>query len=333
MPDTDVVILKALLQAKSSFVSGNTLATELGISRVGIWARLEKLRQDGFEVEAVRHRGYRLIDEPQNLSENLIRAYLELSRSHMELMFRSEVDSTNTEAERLLAEGRQTPFVVIAQRQSRGRGRMGRQWHSTDEGNLYSSFAFRPQLPPAQMQMITLWMGLQVCHFINSKLELPAMVKWPNDIVAGGRKLAGLLAEARVDSDRTRDLVFGIGMNINGRGDKWPSDMAAVATSLAILRGKALKMNQVAAELIEVVSTGYDRYVDGSYTSEIFDLWNRYDVLRGRVVRGSRGQEQIVGTASGIDEHGNLVLTLENGQTRCIHAGEVSIGTRAETVG
>ncbi len=331
MPETDVVILKALLESNSNFVSGNLLATELGISRVGVWARLEKLRQEGFGVEAVRHRGYRLIEEPSTLNEGLIRAYLDLAKSNVELNFREEVDSTNTEAERILAEGRATPFAVLALRQTKGRGRMGRPWHSVDEGNLYSSFAFRPYLPPSQMQMITLWMGVQLCHFISTRLELHAMVKWPNDIVSNGRKLAGILAEARVDSDRTRDLIFGIGINVNSQCTKWPEDMAKVATSLADLNGKPLKINQIASELIQTVNSAYERYVSGAYKSEIFELWNRYDALRGRVVKGSKGKTEIVGTADGIDDHGNLLLTLENGQTQQIHAGEVSIGTRPET--
>jgi len=331
MPETDVVILKALIEARTSFVSENTLAVELGISRVGVWARLEKLRQTGFVVEAVRHRGYRLIGEPPTLNEDLIKAYLELGRSSVGLIFRDEVDSTNTEAERQLADGHLIPFAVIARRQTKGRGRMGRPWHSEDDGNLYSSFGFRPQMPPAQMQMITLWMGLCICNFINLGLGLPAMVKWPNDIVSGGRKLSGILAEARVDADRTRDLIFGIGLNVNSHMETWPPDMTAVATSLASLNKNPLKINQVTAELIQTVNNAYERYISGEYKKEIFDLWTRYDALKGHVVKGSKGKEIIVGKADGIDEHGNLLLLLENGQVQKIHAGEVSIGTRPET--
>ncbi|HNX05137.1 MAG TPA: biotin--[acetyl-CoA-carboxylase] ligase [Opitutales bacterium] len=328
MPDTDVVILKALLQANSNFVSGNLLANELGISRVGVWARLEKLREEGFGVEAIRHRGYRLTEEPPTINENLVRAYLELGGSKVDFIFRGETGSTNTEAEKELASGRQTPFAVLAQKQTKGRGRMGREWRSQDTGNLYASFAFRPQLPPAQMQMITLWMGVQICRYINERLSLPAQIKWPNDILSGGKKLCGILAEARVDADRTRDLIFGIGINVNSDCSAWPAEVAAVATSLASVGNRQLKINLVAAELVEVVSRAYDRYISGDYVSEMFELWSRYDALSGLIVRGSKGPEEIVGTAKGIDEHGNLVLLLENGQTRKIHAGEVSIGTK-----
>lgn len=328
MPDTDVVILKALLEANTNFVSGNLLANELGISRVGVWARLEKLRDEGFGVEAIRHRGYRLTGEPSALNENLLRAYMDIAGSRMDLVFRNEVDSTNTEAEKFLASGRQTPFVVIAQKQTKGRGRMGRQWHSEDEGTLCASFAFRPQLAPAQMQMITLWMGVQLCTYINDQLGLSAQVKWPNDIVSGGRKLSGILAEARVDADRTRDLIFGIGINVNSEIDKWPAETAAVATSLSTLKGEKLRINKVAAELVDVVNRAYDRYVSGEYKTEIFELWNRFDALRGKPVRGSKGHDAIVGTAGGIDDHGNLLVTTAEGQVHSIQAGEVTLGTK-----
>ena len=329
MPDTDVVILKALLESGSNFVSGNNLATELGISRVGVWARLENLRKDGFIVEAIRHRGYRLTEEPSVLNEPLVRAYLELGGTKAGLVFHEEVDSTNTEAERQLAAGTQTPFAVLARRQTSGRGRLGRNWHSLDEGSLYMSMGFRPQLPPAQMQMITLWMGVQICRYINDRLGLPAQVKWPNDIVSGTHKLCGILAEARVDADRTRDLVFGIGINVNSQCDKWPQETASVATSLALLGKHPLKINLVASEMIEVVSRAYDRYVSGDYKNEIFELWTRCDALRGKTVRGTRGHEEIVGVASGIDDSGNLLLSMADGRMMPIHAGEVSLGTKA----
>ena len=330
MQQPDVFILRSLLEASPSFLSGSKLADALGISRVGVWARLEKLREDGFEVEAVRHRGYRLIREPETLNENLVRAYLEVAGCNLDISVFHELDSTNTEAERLLAQRRQTPFAVLAREQSAGRGRLGRVWHSPGEGNLYASLAFRPNLPPAQMQMITLWLGVQVCHYVSVRLGLPLKIKWPNDLTADGRKVAGMLTEARVDADRTRDLVFGLGMNINGRCDLWPSEVSAVATSLSQLNGSPLRINKVAAELLETVLRAYEAYVNGSYRAEFAPLWERYDALRGRTVRATKGHAPLGGVASGIDEQGNLRLLQPDGSMQLVHAGEVSIGTKPE---
>lgn len=333
MQQPDVFILKSLIEAESEFVSGSKLAEALGISRVGVWARLEKLREEGFEVEAVRHRGYRLMGEPDALNENLVRAYMAVIGCTLDLVFCDEVDSTNTEAERHLALRRDTPFAVIAQRQSHGRGRLGRVWHSPQEGNLYASIAFRPNLAPAQMQTITLWLGVKVCHHVATRLKVPLKVKWPNDLVSDGRKVAGMLTEARVDSDRLRDLVFGLGMNINGNCDNWPANVSAVATSLAQLKGSALPINRVAAELLCAVAQAYDAYVAGEHVAEFADLWHRYDALRGKTVRASRGNTPISGTADGIDANGNMRLLQPDGTVQLVHAGEVSIGTNPQTLG
>jgi len=328
MEQPDVFILKSLLEAESKFVSGSKLAKALGVSRVGVWARLERLREEGFEVEAVRHRGYRLTSEPSGLNETMVRAHLAAAGCELDVVFLEEVDSTTTEAARLLAQRRDTPFAVLATRQTAGRGRLGRVWHSSDGGNLYTSLAFRPNLPPAQMQTITLWFGVQVCHFVNKELGVPLKVKWPNDLTCEGRKVAGMLTEARVDSDRTRDLVYGLGININARCSEWPKEVSAVATSLAQIRGAALPINKVASQLLETITRAYRSYVDGTYRTEFEELWATYDALKGREVRASKGNTPIAGVANGIDSHGNLILLQSDGGQHLVHAGEVSIGTR-----
>ena len=151
MDDPDVIILNSLLAARDKYISGNLLAKKVGISRVGIWARLEKLREQGFTFDAVRRRGYRISQEPGELNASLIRAYLALESSSARIVFFPEIDSTNSEAERQLADGREVPFVIMASKQQVGRGRLGRKWHSPEEGNIYMSYVFRPQLTHARM--------------------------------------------------------------------------------------------------------------------------------------------------------------------------------------
>lgn len=332
MPDTDVFILKTLLKAQSEFVSGSSLATALGISRVGVWARLEKFRDEHFEVEAVRHRGYRLLQEPPTLNESLVRAYLALLECDADVTFCEEIDSTNSEAERMLASARKTPFAVLALRQTAGRGRLGRRWHSPNEGNMYASFAFRPNLPPIKMQTITLWMGLQVCDFVNTELGLPVKLKWPNDLMADGKKVAGMLTEARIDADRTRDLVFGIGLNVNGRCADWPKEVSAVATPLAELNGGLLLINRLAAQLTKACVQAYQAFIDGSYQNTFMELWTRYDGLFGRDIQTERNGAVLKGVASGIDENGSLRLKLEDGSMISLHSGEISLGSARHPV-
>ena len=163
MSSTEVLILKELLSAKGDFVSGSRIAESLGISRVAIWSHMEKLRSQGFNFEAIRSKGYRLTQRPNTLNGALISASLPRAAEALRIVLREEIDSTNSEAERLLANDEPAPFLILAKLQTQGRGRFGRVWHSSENGNLYASFAFRPEISPARLSTFTLWMGINIC--------------------------------------------------------------------------------------------------------------------------------------------------------------------------
>lgn len=147
--------------------------------------------------------------KPDTLHAALIEVQLKVVPKHFSLVLLDEIDSTNDEAARQLAAGRLVPFVVMARRQTRGRGRFGRTWHSDSKANLYASFAFRPRVAPDRMQTFTLWMGLNICELLARFIGIPPGIKWPNDILFDGRKAGGMLTEARVDADQIRDLILG----------------------------------------------------------------------------------------------------------------------------
>ena len=237
MPTPEHLILSELLAAKAGWVSGAALAERLGVSRVSVWQHMKKLRAQGFVFEAQRARGYRLASQPPSLHAALIDLQLKVRPRGFSLLVLDEVDSTNDEAARQLGAGRAAPFAVLARRQTRGRGRFGRTWHSGDRGNLYASFAFRPRVAPDRMQTFTLWMGVNLCELVANFTGLAPGLKWPNDIVFDGRKAGGMLTEARVDADQIRDLVFGLGLNVNGGSADWPGDLPRRAAALAELAG------------------------------------------------------------------------------------------------
>ncbi|MBE35618.1 MAG: biotin--[acetyl-CoA-carboxylase] ligase [Opitutaceae bacterium] len=325
MTNTELVILRELNAAPNEFVSGAQLATKLSISRVAIWQHMEKLRREGFEFEAVRARGYRISKHPTALHAIYIEAILEAKQRTFPLTVLDEVDSTNDEAARQLADGRQTPFVILARKQTKGRGRFGRVWHSDDHHNLYSSFAFRPQLAPHLMPTFTLWMGVNICELITNFCSMQAGLKWPNDIVFDGRKAGGMLTEARIDSDQMRDLVFGLGLNVNNPAGAWPTELASRATSLAEQSGEPLNLNRFAAALIGRVSLAYKQFVEGDHTTTFADTWNYYDVLRGQDIVVLNGEQRIAGTASGIDDTGSLLIRDKQGRSQRFTAGEVTL--------
>lgn len=325
MSATEVTILRELLAADAGPVPGTRLGRLLGISRVAVWMQLQKLTRQGFVFEARRSRGYRLVKTPDTLHAALVQAYLKDRLRPPQLVCLDTVDSTNSEAERLLATGAAVPLVILAGAQSEGRGRRGRVWHSPPTGNLYSTFVFRPRLEPARLQDFTLWMGLNICELVSNFTRLEPGLKWPNDLLVNGRKAGGMLTEARIDADEIRDLVFGVGLNLNGRAAGLPREVARTATSLAEAGGAPLDLNRFAAALIGRVLAAYDQFIEGGHRDKFAALWQRYDVLRGRPVNVTQGTRTFAGTATGIDEEGSLIVRLGSGRSERFRAGEVTL--------
>ncbi len=323
--DAETIIVRALLAAGDGFVSGTALARSLGMSRVAVWQHMEKLREQGFAFEAVRARGYRLTARPTGLNAILLRAQLAPAVRDFPVEVLDEIDSTNDEASRRLAAGAAAPFAVFARCQTKGRGRFGRAWHSEANGNLYVSFAFRPLLPPARMQTFTLWMGANLCELLANFCRAAPAVKWPNDLLFAGRKAGGILTEARMDADQIRDLVLGLGLNLQRPAGGWPEALATRATALAEHTQAPLDTNRFAAALVGRVQDAYDRFLAGTYLKTFADLWNRHDLLRGREITVIQGNERTRGTAAGIDDEGSLIVRTDAGASRRFRAGEVTL--------
>ncbi len=325
MPLTEITILRELLAAESGFVSGTRLAKSLGISRVAVWMQLQKLTKQGFTFEAVRSRGYRLASSPPQLHPALVEAYLSGRSNPPHIICFESIDSTNSEAERQLANNCAVPLVILASAQTQGRGRRGRVWHSPAAGNLYSTFVFRPALEPGRMQDFTLWMGLNICELVTNFCKISPGLKWPNDLFVNGRKAGGMLTEARIDADQIRELVFGLGLNLNVQPQDLPEEIRPTAISLWEASGERVDVNRFAAALIGRVLTAYGQFVEGNYQEKFEELWLRYDVLRGQPVTVVQGSRTITGTATGIDREGSLLVRVDSGRTERFRAGEVTL--------
>lgn len=331
MPTFDphsLTILKALLKAKDGFVSGNTLAEQLGVSRVSVWGRMEQLRSQGFEFEAVRRKGYRITKKPDSLNPLLTYSYLDDLKDCPELVFLSTIDSTNDHASRLLANDYEAPFIVISNQQTLGRGRMGRTWHSPPSSNLYMSLGSRPYVRPDRMQLFTLWMGVYVARLLRTRLSLDIGVKWPNDLFVEGKKLGGMLTEARVDADTLRELVFGIGLNVNQTQRDLPNELKHSASSLRELTGREQDLNRIAALLIEAIYTGYQAFLAGNIRATFEDMWPDFDILKGQLIQAETRNGNIQGVAQGLDDRGSLILKLKQGRLTTLNSGEVHIQRR-----
>ncbi len=324
---TDLTIVRTLLDAGNDFVSGSALADTLGMSRVAIWQHMEKLREQGFTFEAIRSRGYRLTAKPTGLNALLIEARLPASLPCTIVALES-VDSTNDEAMRRAAQGATTPLVVIAREQTRGRGRMGRTWLSEANGNLYLTFALRPEVPPDRLATITPWVGLNLCSLFAHYAKVDSRIKWPNDVLINGRKAGGILTEARIDADRIRDLVIGCGLNLTPPNGGWTGELADRAIALSEVAAAPIDLNHFAAAVISRVLSACRTFQEDGHSAALAQQWPQYDALRDREITLIHGRDEVTGVAAGIDTDGSLLLRVNGGEPQSFRAGEVTIAKR-----
>ena len=322
----ELIILKALLDAPDEFVSGSRLAEQLGVSRPAVWGKLERLRDKGFEFEAVRNRGYRVIKEAEVLHPALIRYYLEKRSTEIDVLYFPVIDSTNSEADRQITYGRKSPFAIASSCQTKGRGRLGREWYSASADNLYISVLFEPNIPPQQLQHFTLWAGIYICRALQKFIPKATLqMKWPNDLHCDGRKFAGMLTEAKMDADSLRSIVFGIGINLNSNPTSFPKELRSIATSLYAVNGEEVPLNKVTASVLQAITGAYAACIQDNTTESLPEAWAPLSSLSGQFVTARMGDKEIAGIATGIDESGALLLEAPDGTIQTVRAGDVTL--------
>lgn len=250
------------------------------------------------------------------------RAGLDASRLGVKFHYFASIDSTNSEARRLAENGAAEGEVVVAEAQSRGRGRLGRLWESPPFANLYLSVILRPHLAPVHAPQITLMAAVALAETVGLFLSRPPAIKWPNDILVDGKKLAGILTEAACDSARIEYVILGIGLNLNYGADSMPAQLRHRATSIAQLTGQPLVRETVLRRLIQDLDRCYGE-LEASGFEGLRARWEARFVWRGRRVRIELGDQVLIGRAQGIEPGGALILEDDEGQRRSIVAGDV----------
>ena len=233
-----------------------------------------------------------------------------------------EISSTNTYARELAEHGAAEGEIVIAESQTHGRGRLGRRWESPPRRNLYLSVILRPKLPPRFAPQITLTAAVALAETVAAFLPRPPTIKWPNDILFDGKKLAGILTEAACDAQRVDYVILGIGLNVHYRVEAMPEELRRRATSLADLAGENVSRESVLVRLIQDLDRCYGE-LEATGFEALRPRWEAHFGLRGRCVRVQLGDRAITGRALGIDREGALLVEDEHGQTRTIVAGDV----------
>jgi BirA family biotin operon repressor/biotin-[acetyl-CoA-carboxylase] ligase len=251
-----------------------------------------------------------------------LREELAVKRLGNQLHYFSAIGSTNFHARRLAESGAGEGEIVIAETQTQGRGRLGRQWQSPPFANLYFSVILRPKLPPVHAPQITLMAAVALVETVRSFIPQSPTIKWPNDILVGGKKLAGILTEAACDSEQIHHVILGIGVNLNYRIDKMPEEIRARATSIVELTGKWLDRESFLRRLIHDLDRCYGELEEVGFGA-LAERWEGHFAWRGRLVRVELLEQRVTGRAKGIDRDGALLLEDDQGAVQRIIAGDV----------
>jgi BirA family biotin operon repressor/biotin-[acetyl-CoA-carboxylase] ligase len=315
-------ILSLFSQTPDGFVSGERMSSALGVSRTAVWKHIRSLRQAGYQIEAIPSRGYRLLQSPDVLTPEAILTDLDCRRVGSRVRCFDEIDSTNLQACRLGDEGEAEGLVVIADRQTGGKGRMGRKWESPAAVNLYASILLRPPILPFEAPRLTFLSAVAVCRAINHCTGLRPTVKWPNDVLLHGSKVAGLLNEMSSETDQVNYIVLGVGVNLNMRSEQFPPDLRYPATSLAIATGQSVSRLDFTRLLLQEIDVLYHLYlVQGS--APILNAWTELCDLTGQSIQVDCNQLLITGTMVGLAEDGALLVRTATGKIENIYAGDV----------
>ncbi len=304
-------------------VSGERISAELGISRAAVWKHVEQLRAAGYRIAARRAGGYRLVSPPDRLLPREIARQLATTRFGRRVVHWEEIDSTNVQAARLARAGAAEGTLAVAERQTRGRGRLGRTWVSPAHVNLYASVVLRPTLPPAQAPQICLAAAVAVARTLDGLAPGRVAIKWPNDCLLDGRKVAGMLTEMSAELDRVHWVVLGIGVNLNAGTRGFSPELRATATSVRLATGRRVDRVAFTAALCGALEGVYDRLLDRGFES-LVDDWEAYSCLTGRDVTVDCAGRRVAGRVRGLDGAGRLILAAPQGEEHIV-AGDVSV--------
>ena len=320
----DAQILSAL-RAHTDGVSGAELSHKLGISRAAIWAHMEDLRKLGYDIEASPHLGYRLVNEPDVLYADDLLARLGRTKIiGRDIRAFQETTSTNDVVEKLARDGVSEGVVVFAESQTRGRGRLGRKWISPARKGLWFSVLLRPRLRPQETTQLTVAAATALRRAINAQTGLKPEIKWPNDILIHGKKVAGILTELSAELDRVKYVILGMGVDVNVSGMEFPADLKKIATSLKVESGKTVSRPELAIAILHELDRDYTLVCAGKF-AQIADEWESHCSTLGHRVAVQTGVRDIRGLAESLAEDGALLLRTEHGHLERIVGGDVTM--------
>lgn len=315
-------ILK-MLRHTDGYVSGQEICERFQVSRTAVWKAINQLKAEGYEIEAVRNKGYHIVDSPDKMTKNEIESLLTTRWAGRKLFCYDEIDSTNLALRRLEGDDHVHGALAVADRQTAGRGRRGRVWQSPAGSCIFMSMLLKPDIAPEQAPMMTIVMAYSAAKAIRKMTGLDAKIKWPNDIVLNGKKVCGILTEMSAEIDFVHYVIIGIGINVNT--ENFSDELRETATSIYIEGKKRTKRSGLIAEILKEFEEDYEEFIGRRNLGGFMQSYNELLVNCGREVRVLQPGKEYDGIAHGIDAEGNLLVETADGEIHRVYAGEVSV--------
>ncbi len=313
----------ACLKEQEGYVSGQSICEELGVSRTAIWKYINVLRQEGYIIESVTRKGYRLLQSPDLISREELLTYLPEMEDSEKVHYYPSVDSTNEAAKRAAAGGAPDGSIFVADRQTAGRGRRGRTWISPGGEDVFFSVLLRPDIAAQSASMLTLLAALSAVTAAEKHSGEPCQIKWPNDIILHDRKVCGILTEMAVEMGEIDYVVVGIGFNLNRTC--FDEDIADMASSLFKETGRRVIRAAFLGDFIRDFQNRYRTFTETVSLKPFMEEYNSHLINTGRQVKLVKKEQTLIRTALGINDRGELLVRDEEGHIEEVLSGEVSV--------
>ncbi len=311
-----------LLKEDGGYLSGQELSERFHVSRTAIWKIIKQLEEDGYQIEAVRNKGYHLQESGDLLNKAEIESSI-LTNFGKPVEYHETIDSTNLRARKMAEEGAPHGSLVVADCQNAGRGRRGRTWESPTGTGVFMSLILRPDMLPASASAITLVAALAVHDGIKEATGLDTLIKWPNDLVAGSKKICGILTEMSAELEGIHYIVVGMGINVNM--NSFPKEVSETATSIRLETGIEVSRSRLIASVMKAFEEYYNIFISAGDLTPLISVYNKHMVNLNREVKVLAGADSYTGIARGIDRTGELLVEISEGKVKQVVSGEVSV--------
>lgn len=304
-------------------LSGQQISESLGCTRTAVWKQIETLRQLGYTFTAKPRRGYKLIRRPDVVVPEEIRCFNQSTVIGQVIRYTDAASSTQLMAHEWAQNGAPHGGLVIADAQTEGRGRLGRQWHSPPGSGVWMSLILRPEIPLSHTPHLTLLLSVAVTRALRREVGVDAWIKWPNDVLISGRKVCGILIEVGAEADQIHYCIAGIGLNVHA-DDAWPEAIGSIATALSLHAIRPLHRAEIIAACCQEIESLLELYHSEGF-SPIRSLWEALTLMIGHPITVHTAQGVRSGTAIGLADDGALLLETETGVER-VFSADVTIG-------